>query len=586
MVHNLWQEKIVHNPSGTVYGTSNDLSTWSSQAGLTKYGTEQTRSTYMEHGRQPPASPRNDMTQSGLTEYGIEQSRSAYSASQRRPASIALTRNTARSSKKMPLTPLDKAKMQRTRHKQRVKTETRDAPNDDAPSRGQIHSDEPSRSHGRPKSPERCPMYGDRARADYRSFGMVGDPIGAVAAWEPAKNSRRLSRGSKASTRSSRSRETREDRAGTRSSSLVDERNDADDDDDPGRNIFDGIKEGVAESFERISESFEEATKQSGLQNIVFLSHEEGTKPDNEEELSKPDNEEELSKTNSQSTKSNRELASFFCGGVGVDAFDRLCGPVTTESDNTDDTNSLTGNSSSSSSENQDLTLGNDEEDSNTTEEQNLLLRETFSVLSASYPDVGWKINVNKNNRRMVKLRPGSFGPTAKETYKVAILDNRTSGSTSTSIKIANVKRDPALLSRGHFAGWDGKRSHYVVLTAPPERETDAAKGILGHLKEVPGKWMLMNLLSPSDTTLTMPKEDMGRKLEGTDAVVHLVVGPEDPPNAGAESKEIVASDNTGGEEKVLNNTMAGWGPNDPDEENDDEESYSPSTVGVVEVSS
>ena len=186
MVHNLWQEKIVHNPSGTVYGTSHDLSTSSSQAGLTKYGTEQTRSTYMDHGRQPPASPRNDMTQSGLTEYGIEQSRSTYSAAQHRPASIALTRNTARSSKKVPLTPLDKAKMQWIRHKQRAKAETRDARN-----------------------------------------------------------------------RSSRSHETRGDRVASRSSSLVDERNDADDDDDADAQmseagckiIFDDMKEGVAESF-------------------------------------------------------------------------------------------------------------------------------------------------------------------------------------------------------------------------------------------------------------------------------------------------------------------------------------------------
>ena len=66
----------------------------------------------------------------------------------------------------------------------------------------------------------------------------------------------------------------------------------------------------------------------------------------------------------------------------------------------------------------------------------------------------------------------------------------------------------------------------------------------------------------------------------------HFVVGPDDPPNAGEKSKGIASSDNTGGEEKVLNNTMAGWGSNAPDEENDDEESYSLSTVGVVEVSS
>ena len=340
-----------------------------------------------------------------------------------------------------------------------------------------------------------------------------------------------------------------------------------------------------------MSESFEDATKESGLRDIVFMNKEGGAKPNSEEESSKMIQTDSFAspeknlKTNSQSIENKRELASFFCGGVGVDAFDRLCGPLTTESNKIDDTNSLIGNSSSSSSENQDLPLGNDEEDSNTMEEQNLLLRETFSVLSASHPDVGWKINVNKNNHRMVTLRPGSFGPTAKETYKVAILDNRTSGSTSTSIKIANVKRDPALLSRGHFVGWDGKRSHYIVLTAPLERETDTSKGILGKLKEVPGKWTLMNLLSPSDTTLTMPKEEMGRKLEGTDAVVHLVVGPEEPPNAGEGSKGIASSDNTGDEEKALNQIMAGWGSNDPDEENDDEESYSPSTVGVVEVS-
>ena len=552
MVHNLWQEKIVHNPSGTVYGTSYDERT---EYGLTKYGTEQTRSTYMYHGRQPSAtavvgkdtsmSPRS--TQTGLIAYVIEQSRSTYSA-QHRPVgvSVGLTKN----SKKVQMTPIDKARMQWARHKKRVKNETRDAPDNDAPSKDQIHHDEPGRSHCRPTSPERCPMYGDRTRADHRYH------------------------------------ETREDIVRSRSSSLVDERDD--DDADAQMSIFDHIKEDVAESFERISESFEEATKESGLRDIVFLYAEEGVKPTNEEESSKMIT--AASSFASPEKKTNSQpLASSFCG---MGAFDHLCGPMTTESDNIDDKSSLndTNSSSSSSGKNEDLTLGDDEEDSNTTGEQNLLLRETFSVISASHPDVGWKINVDKNNRRMVQLRPGSFGPTTKDTYRVAILDNRASDSTSISIKIANVKRDPALLSRGHFAGWDGKRSHYVVLTSPPKRETDTAKGVLGKLKELPSKWTLMNLFSQSNPALTVPREEVQQKLEGTDAVVHLIVGPEEPSKDGLESEGAGSSDNTGEEKIMLNKIMSGWGSSsfsgDVEEENDEEESYSPSTVGVVEVSS
>ena len=102
-----------------------------------------------------------------------------------------------------------------------------------------------------------------------------------------------------------------------------------------------------------------------------------------------------------------------------------------------------------------------------------------------------------------------------------------------------------------------------------------------------------MNLFSQSNPALTVPREEVQQKLEGTDAVVHLIVGPEEPSKDGLESEGAGSSDNTGEEKKVLNKIMSGWGSRsfsgdvDGDEDNeDDEESYSPSTVGVVEVSS
>jgi len=320
-------------------------------------------------------------------------------------------------------------------------------------------------------------------------------------------------------------------------------------------------------------------------------------------------------------------LTSIFCG---MDVLQGLCGSAPNESDSTVssmgfqsahqanekkkqrdslfncagrcatsqgitslNTLSLDGDAIFSIGDNEDFTLSDDEAEANTKDEQNLFLRETFSFLSASLPEVGWKVNVDSNNRRLVQRRTGAFGhtPQATEgTYKVAILDDRTTGS-SASIKIATVKRDPSLLSRCHFAGWDGKRSHYTVLTSPPTTDPDAAKGILGKLKEVPGTLSFTHASSPSNYASKMPtwlQPEVLRKLEGTDAVVHLVVGPEQPKDD-AEKKESESKDSNGDEEKMLNKIVTGWralsfsDDEDGDEVDNDEESYAPSTVGPVE---
>ena len=575
--------------------------------------------------------------QSGLTKYGIETSHSAYQIEKQPP----------------PLSPLDKAKMQWKRHKSRIEAEAERSPASSQPV--QELRAEPSRS--RSVSPERMPMYGDRARGDTRSFGLVGEPIEPVKL-RPVPKSERLVRRSKSSGRVSRSSRSsqysRSSSRHSRSSRHIDSRDDAggrsrdkaaanaDERDSGCSNLIEDFAVRASQSFEDISKSFEEAEKKhrddalsaevrksmpspraetTGTEKVTLaasFASDNGNQP----------------KPSSTSNAAFPAMGSLFCG---MDALQGFCAPLlakpetsTLETEKAEEEvqedvagkNELpkpsTGNLMSCAgrcaaadviaSENTFsldglAALSSEDEDGTNSQGNLLILRETFSNLSSSLPEVGWKINVDTNNRRLVKQRTNAIGnelkATADGTYKVVILDDR-KGSSNPPVKVAVVERDPALLSRCHFAGWDGKRSHFTVLTPPPKLNTDAGSRVLQKLKEVPGTLTFTNLLSPSSEYSKTPRwmqPEIESRYEGADAVIHLVIGPEPPAvtniDTNSDEKPPDTVESNGDEEEMLKKIVSGWSAlsfsdqedDAEDDDDDEEESYAPSTVGAVEVS-
>lgn len=570
--------------------------------------------------------------QSGLTKFGIETSHSACQIDQ-----------------KPPMSPLDKAKIQWKRHKNRIEAEAERPP---ASSHyGQVLHAEPSRS--RSVSPERMPMYGDRARGDTRSFGLVGEPIEAVKL-RPVPKSQRLVRRSKSSSRANRSsRYSRSSSRCSRSSRYIDTRDDAgsrsrdeaaantDERDSGCTNLIEDFAVRASQSFEDISKSFEEAEKKH-RETIDALSIEvrksmpspRAESPGTEKvtlaaSFASDNGKHPISP--STASAAFPAIGSIFCG---MDALQGFCAPLLANPETSDPDHSKkevqedvvgkkelpkpnTGNLMSCAgrctavdviaSENTFsldglAVLSSDDEDgTNSQGGQLLILRETFSNLSSSLPEVGWNINVDTNNRRLVQQRPNTIGhdlkATADGTYKVVILDDR-KGSSNPPIKVAVVERDPALLSRCHFAGWDGKRSHFTVLTPPPKPNTDAGSRVLQKLKEVPGTLTFTNPLSPTSEYSKMPRwmqPEIASNYEGADAVIHLVIGPVPPAvandNNNSDEKTPDTVENDGDEEEMLHKIVSGWSAlsfsdQEDDGDDDEEESYAPSTVGAVEVSS
>lgn len=584
------------------------------------------------HDNDDAMSPRS--MQSGLTKLGIETSHSAFEID-----------------KQPPMSPLDKAKMQWKRHKSRIEAE--------AGAEGQPASTQPKQelrtepSRSRSVSPERMPMYGDRARGDHRSFGLVGEPIEPVKL-RPVPNSQRLVCLSKSDSRASRS--SRSSRR-SRSSRYMDARDDAGDRSRDGAadadqresgcsNFIEDFAVRASQSFEDISKSFEEAEKKH-RQAIDALS--------TEVRKSMPSPPAESSNANMTGTE-KVTLASSFASGIedsakpapvpsasafpamgsifcGMDVLQGLCNTsqVETESTSTDISMDKVQEEVAGNNELPKVSTGNvlscagrcaavdiiasentfsldglaalssdDEDGTNSQDDQLLILRETFSNLSSSLPEVGWKINVDANNRRLVQQRTNAVGHdlkrTADGTYKVVILDDR-KGSSNPPIKVAVVERDPALLSRCHFAGWDGTRSHFTVLTPSPKPDTDAGSRVLQKLKEVPGTLTFTNPLSPSSEYSKMPRwmqPEVRSKCDGSDAVIHLVIGPEPPTKDEGDHSEPKpdTSEKNEDEQKMLSTIVSGWSAlsfseedDDEDDGDDEEESYAPSTVGAVEVS-
>ena len=571
--------------------------------------------------------------QSGLTKYGIETSHSAHQIDKQPP----------------PLSPLDKAKMQWKRHKSRIDAEAERTPGSSKPE--QELRAEPSRS--RSVSPERMPMYGDRARGDARSFGLVGEPIEPVKL-RPVPKSQRLVRRSKSSGRVSRSsRSSRSSSRYSRSSRHIDARDDgggrsrdeaatnADERDSGCSNLIEDFAVRASQSFEDISKSFEEAEKKHREAIDALSAEVRKSMPSPRAETTGTEKvtlEASFASDNGISPESSSTASSafpaiwsIFCG---MDALPGFCTPLlakpeTSVRDNSKEDvqedlagkNELpkpsTGNLMSCAgrcaaadviaSENTFsldglAALSSDDGDgTNSQGDQLFILRETFSNLSSSLPEVGWKINVDTNNRRLVQQRTNAIGhdqkTSADGTYKVVILDDR-KGSSNPPIKIAVVERDPALLSRSHFAGWDGKRSHLTVLTPAPKPNTDAGSRVLQKLKEVPGTLTFTNPLSPSSDYSKMPRwmqPEIASNYEGADAVIHLVIGPELPTQAkddtNSDEKAIDTVENDGDEEAMLKKIVSGWSAlsfsdqEDDGDDDDEEESYAPSTVGAVEVS-
>ena len=591
------------------------------------------------HGNDGAMSPRS--MQSGLTKYGIETSHSAYKIDKQPP----------------PLSPLDKAKMQWKRHKSRIEAEAERPPASASSQREQELRAEPSRS--RSVSPERMPMYGDRARGDTRSFGLVGEPIEPVKL-RPVPKSQRLVRRSKSNSRASRSsqssqssRYSRSSSRYSRSSRYIDARDDtggrsrdeaaanADERDSGCSNLIEDFAVRASQSFEDISKSFEEAEKKH-REAIDALSAEVRKSMPSPRAAETTGTEKVTlaasfaSDNGNQPTSSSTSSAAFPAMGsifCGMDALQGFCTPLLAKPET-----SVAGNSKKEVQEDETdknelskpstgdvmscagrcavadviasentfsldglAALSSDDEDGAISQgDQLLILRETFSNLSSSLPEVGWKINVDTNNRRLVQQRANAIGQdlktTSDGTYRVVILDDR-KGSSNPPIKVAVVERDPALLSRCHFAGWDGKRSHFTVLTTAPKPNLDAGSRVLQKLKEVPGTLTFTNPLSPSSEYSKMPRwmqPEIASNYEGADAVLHLVIGPEPPVEAKDDTKGDEeapdAVENDGDEEEMLKKIVSGWSAlsfsdQEDDGDDDEEESYAPSTVGAVEVS-
>lgn len=563
--------------------------------------------------------------QSGLTKFGIETSHSAHHIDQNRSMS-----------------PLDKAKMQWKRHKNRIEAET-EAERPFASSQ-RVHELRAELSQDRSLSPERMPMYGDRARADHRSFGLVGKPIEAVKL-RPVPGSQRLVRRSQSRNSSSRYRSsswsTHSSRY-SRSSRYIDSRDDAggragdetladtEDRESGCKNLIKDLAVRASQSFEDISSSFDEADKKHGEANDVFAAEVTSTSRRNIPSPRADTTNDELDsglspKTSSTTSSTFSAMGSIFCG---MDELQGCCTPLMSKAkasvpdvqkgDVQEDVggknehpNPITktlmscagrcaaadtiSSNSTCSLDGLAVSSSGDEDDTSSQGDQPLILRETFSNLSSSIPEVGWKINVDTNNRRHVQQRTHSIGhglkPTANGKYKVVILDDR-KGS-SNPLKVAVVERDPALLSRCHYAGWDGKRSHFTVLTPPPKPNTDAASGVLQKLKEVPGSQTFKNPLSPSSVYSMIPRwmqPEIESNYEGADAVIHLVIGPEVAKDDDDDDDEnmLDTTDKNGDENKMLEEAILGFSiSNQSCESEDDEEgSYAPSTVvGAVEVS-
>jgi len=386
-------------------------------------------------------------------------------------------------------------------------------------------------------------------------------------------------------------------------------------------NIIGDFAVQASKSFEKLSRSIEEADamKRKSIEDLSADVRKSMPSPpeasSNAKETAGPETKMALAtsfasvetnshKINDQST-SSASVGSIFSAGMSV--LQGLCCFIINESSSAD-ANTITA-SSRTAQQGKCLTGiprkdtfsldGDDEEGEggNFHSEQLLMLRETFSNLSSSLPEVGWKINVSSKNRRVVQRRDGAIGhglQPAGGSYKVAIIDDRADAPGGAFVKVASVKRDPSLLSRCHYAGWDGKRSHFTVLTPPIQTQTDASSGVLQKLKEMPGTQAITNFLSLADSGFEGPKwmhPDIVPKFEGTDAVIHLVVGPEHSSSKYTEDKkELTSKASNGDEEKMLNKILSELASlsedYDGDENDDDNESYQPSTVGPIEVSS
>ena len=577
-------------------------------------------SRYRGSGNVDAMSPRS--IQSGLTKFDVETSHSAHQINQNQPMS-----------------PLDNAKMQWKRHKNRIEAET-EAERPFASSQ-RVQELRAELSRDRSLSPERMPMYGDRARADHRSFGMVGKPIEAVNL-RSVPNSQRLVRRSQSRSRASRysssSRHSNSSRR-SRSSQYIDARDDAggrardealadtEDRESGCKNLIKDLAVRASQSFEDISSSFNEADKKHGEANDGFAAEVRRNIPSPRADTTNDELDSGISPKKSSTTSSTfSAMGSIFCG---MDELQGCCTPLMTKAkasvpdvekgevqedvgDKNEHPNPITKTLMSCAgrcaaadviASNPTCSLdglaalsSGDEDDTSSQGDQPLILRETFSYLSSSLPEVGWKINVDTNNRRHVQQRTHSIGhglkATANGKYRVVILDDR-KGSSNPRIKVAVVERDPALLSRCHFAGWDGKRSHFTVLTPPTKPNTDAASGVLQKLKEVQGTQTFTNPLSPSSVYSIMPRwmqPEIESNYKGADAVIHLVIGPEVAKNDNDENaigNALDTANKNGNEEKKLEEAILGFSFSDQDGESDDdeEESYAPSTVvGAVEV--